>query len=419
MKFGQKISKWFLDEYLSNTSNYYVKAKIRLTFNISIILLIFLTALAIFLSFVQLTTIAMFIGILVLVLFAIPLILKYKQDIKLASKLFVLLAVLNVSVSFIPSLQIIGLHTELWMVVLILYTFYTLGKKWGIVVTAMAIIELIFYSKYLLYDNLHDEAVYAPDKLISLAITFFMALGIISYMVTQFMQAQEYAENRYRESYRKLEEQNKIIEKQRDEKTSMLIEIHHRMKNNLQIVNSLLKFQSYEVEDKRALELFEECQNRVISMALLHEKMYKSEDLAHIDVKEYIELLATDLINTYKVDKNITLDVQVEALDIGMKTLVPLGLIINEIISNSMKYAFTKKKEGEIFIDIRKRKGKKYQLIIGDNGEGPPEAWTIEESETLGMELIRTFTEQLNGEIKKLDEPGTVFSIDFEKQDKI
>jgi len=213
--------------------------------------------------------------------------------------------------------------------------------------------------------------------------------------------------------YKLVKKQKEEITIKNDEKTAMLQEIHHRVKNNLQIVNSLLKFQSREIEDKNVLAIFEKAQKRVVSMAMLHEKMYNSEDLKHVDVKEYISLLIGDLIDTYSVGKKIKLNLDIENVHFEMHTLVPLGLIINEIITNSFKHAFIDLLEGEIKINIKQLKNKTYEMIIGDNGMGS----TNTKQSGIGNKLVRIFVKQLNGTIKLLNQTGTVYRIIFEEID--
>jgi len=208
-------------------------------------------------------------------------------------------------------------------------------------------------------------------------------------------------------------QRNELVIKN-DEKTAMLKEIHHRVKNNLQVVNSLLRLQSREFEDEHAISMFKEAQDRVLSMALLHEKMYRSDDLKHIDVKDHINLLVEDLIKSYAVGKVINLDINIEDLDIGIQTLVPLGLIINEMISNALKYAFKNKNMGEIIIHIKPLKNDLYEMIIGDDGVGLKYE---QKSKGIGTKLIQIFTKQLNGTLERLDQPGTVFKLIFEKLD--
>jgi len=217
-----------------------------------------------------------------------------------------------------------------------------------------------------------------------------------------------------RKQKEELANKNEQLSKKNDEKTAMLKEIHHRVKNNLQIVNSLLRLQSREFEDEHAIAMFKEAQDRVLSMALLHEKMYRSDDLKYIDIQEHITLLVEDLVKSYAVGKNINLNVVIENVNIGIQTLVPLGLIINEIITNALKYAFIDKKEGEITVHIKSLDNIKYEMIIGDNGVGLKDE---KKSTGIGTKLIQIFTKQLNGELEHLEQPGTLYKLIFEKID--
>jgi len=207
--------------------------------------------------------------------------------------------------------------------------------------------------------------------------------------------------------------QNVDITRQKEEKELLLKEIHHRVKNNLQIINSLLRLQSHQVEDERSLSLFEECQNRIMSMAIIHEKLYKSEDLANIDTKSYIETLAESLIRSYRTNKDVSIKVICPVSSVGIDTLMPLGLILNELISNSLKYAFTGRSNGKISILLDRTGSTTYEMMVSDNGIGLPSDFSWENSNTLGIELIKTLVDQINGSIEKVDVPGTAFKISF------
>ncbi len=214
-----------------------------------------------------------------------------------------------------------------------------------------------------------------------------------------------------------LKEQHRIIEIQKKNMISEVKEIHHRVKNNLQIVNSLLSLQSRKIEDKKTLNIFKEVQNRVISMSLLHETLYRTDDLKNINIENHFKELVKNLLKNYKVEKIVALDINIENLHFGLKTLVPLGLIINEIITNSLKYAFKNSENGVINISLIHIEGLKYQLLIGDDGIGiTKEVWE-KESTSLGKKLIYIFTKQLNGSIELLDKSGTNFKILFEDID--
>ncbi len=208
------------------------------------------------------------------------------------------------------------------------------------------------------------------------------------------------------------------IAKERDTNAVLLREVHHRVKNNLQIIVSLLSLQSRFIRDEGQVKVFNEVQNRVRSMSLIHQKMYQSKDLSTVNIAEYIRDLSENLLKTYNVNRNIKLDINVEVNRFKSDTLTPLGLIINEIMSNALKYAFQEDTEGSVFVEITKCGNGRYRMVIGDDGIGLPfesdEEFT-ETSGSFGTELIHALTEQLNGSIKLLRErKGTVYLIDFE-----
>jgi len=212
----------------------------------------------------------------------------------------------------------------------------------------------------------------------------------------------------------RLKTKNQYLKNQNEEKIALLKEVHHRMKNNLQMVNSLLKFQSREIEDEKIVDMFKDAQNRVLSMSLLHEKMYNSIDLQHVDIEEHLTLLIKDLVKSYAFEKEINLNIQIEKVDFEIQTLVPLGLIINEMITNSLKYAFKDRNMGTITVHLKQLDTKLQELIIGDDGEGyAPE----KKHEGLGTKLIQIFAKQLNGTMTKLDQSGTFYKLVFEKID--
>jgi len=195
-----------------------------------------------------------------------------------------------------------------------------------------------------------------------------------------------------------------------------LKEIHHRVKNNLQIVNSLLRLQSHYVKDEEALWALDESQNRVMSMAMIHERMYKTENLANINLPQYISDLCKDIINTYDLSNNVNLDLNITVDKLNLDTLTPLGLIINEISSNAMKYAFPEERSGTFKVHLNELEpGKKFKLIIGDDGVGMPVDLSDSEQDSLGTTLMESLSEQLNGELLRIEGAGTMYEMTFEQ----
>ncbi len=192
------------------------------------------------------------------------------------------------------------------------------------------------------------------------------------------------------------------------------MEIHHRVKNNLQVISSLLNLQSGYIHDKKALEIFRESQNRIKSMALIHEKLYQSKDLNKIELSEYIKSLTNDLLSSYNVDPNrIKLKRELKGIFFEIDTAILCGLIINELVSNSLKHAFLPGSEGEIFIGLSKGKDGRYTLVHRDNGAGFPSNVDFRNTESLGLQLVNMLTDQLGGKIELHTNSFTEFVIEF------
>jgi len=204
------------------------------------------------------------------------------------------------------------------------------------------------------------------------------------------------------------------IKKSLKEKELLLQEIHHRVKNNLQIIISLLKLQSRYIYDKRDLEIFNKSRARVETMSLIHEKLYKSVDLANINMTNYLRDLAGHLFKAYGVNPaDFKLTVNSDEVNVGIDTAIPCGLIINELVSNALKHAFRINQKGEIEINICIKEGS-IILIISDNGVGLPKDFDIEKTDSLGLQLVSTLIRQLDGEITiNSSSKGTAFTITF------
>ena len=208
-------------------------------------------------------------------------------------------------------------------------------------------------------------------------------------------------------------DKNENIESSLKEKEVLLKEIHHRVKNNLQIISSLLNLQSAYIKDKASIEIFKESQNRVRSMALIHEKLYQSKDMSQIDFSGYVSELISNLFSSYSLNSSmITLHQEINNIMLGIDLAINLGLIINELVSNSFKHAYPEGSKGNLYISMKK-KDKQYELIIEDDGIGFPKHIDYKQTESLGLQLIITLVEQIGGEITLYTEKGTKFKITF------
>jgi two-component sensor histidine kinase/PAS domain-containing protein len=200
-----------------------------------------------------------------------------------------------------------------------------------------------------------------------------------------------------------------------EEKEVLLKEIHHRVKNNMQVISSILNLQSRHVKDKQALAIFKNGQSRIRAMAFVHEKLYESEDLANIDFAEYVHSITHYLFGIHEIRPRIRLNVDVKYILLDVNAAIPCGLIINELLSNSLKYAFPEGIEGEICIQLFLDKDGKFILIVEDNGIGFPKDLDFRKTESLGMQLIIMLVKQLEGTVELDKSKGTSFKITFEK----
>lgn len=206
----------------------------------------------------------------------------------------------------------------------------------------------------------------------------------------------------------------KEIARKNEEKTVMLKEIHHRVKNNLQVVNSLLRVQSRGIEDENVKLMFKLTQNRVVAMARLHEKIYNTNDMVYIDVKDHFKLLIRDLIHSYNIGNNIISNFKISPVKMSIDTLLPLSLIINELVTNSLKNNFNSVKIKEITIKLRVLNEGKFELTVEDNCVDVHNSVLSELTNTTGARLIKTFVRQLNGEIEDVsNNSGASFKILF------
>lgn len=205
------------------------------------------------------------------------------------------------------------------------------------------------------------------------------------------------------------------------EKELLLGEIHHRVKNNLAVVTSILRMQRQNITDKKHLELFKESENRVNSMALIHEKLYRSGDMGRIDFSEYIQSLSSSLFNTYRTAAPGKMDLKMDIGDIylGIDMAVPCGLLINELITNVLKHAFPGGSSGELYIKMHKEKDGQIGLTVKDNGVGLPNDLDIRETESLGYQLIVGLSEsQLGGKMELRRGGGTEVIVRFREAEK-
>lgn len=244
-------------------------------------------------------------------------------------------------------------------------------------------------------------------------------IGLIALLTTSFFAFQNNRRKRL-----EIEKMNTSISKKNEEikvslheKELLLKEIHHRVKNNLQIISGILSLQNNSISDEKAKQVLIDGQDRIQTIALLHKTMYQNENFNMVDFQTYSNELITYIRQTnFTGNKNITINQEIENIQFNIDTAIPLSLIINEIITNCYKHAFKNKTEGTISISIKKQINDSYELIIEDNGNGLPENFTsFENTKSVGFDLIQGLCQQIDGEIEITSKKGTKINIQFKE----
>lgn len=213
-----------------------------------------------------------------------------------------------------------------------------------------------------------------------------------------------------------VEYEQKLIESVK-EKEVLLKEVHHRVKNNLQVINSILNLQSSYVEDEKTLQIIIESQNRIRSMSYIHESLYQTKDFSSINFQDYITNLVQNLVQSYEIHSDKTeLDLKVAPVELALDQAIPCGLILNELVTNALKYAYPGKQGGKITIQVYE-KNKKVYIKVQDFGVGLPKGFSISDTDSLGLSLVDTLIDQLDGELQLNTKGGTEFLIIFDKQE--
>ncbi|TXT60352.1 MAG: hypothetical protein BAJALOKI2v1_110012 [Promethearchaeota archaeon] len=210
----------------------------------------------------------------------------------------------------------------------------------------------------------------------------------------------------------------KLLEASLEEKEILLKEIHHRVKNNLQIISSLIVLQEEHIDDEDIISIFRDFQSRIKAMALIHQILYNSEDFSKIDLPKYIKDLINNLFKAYSArSKRIDLRLNIEDIDLSLDQAISCGLIINELVSNSLKHAFSREDQGKIGVSLKKRENNMLFLEVYDNGRGFPKNLDYQQSSTLGLKLINTITRQMDGKItfEKVDGARVIITWEIKK----
>jgi two-component system, sensor histidine kinase PdtaS len=302
----------------------------------------------------------------------------------------------------------IHLVDVLWLMTVVFLAFFTLGRKLGYLLLFSSICILGIFIFFHLNNQILLLKAFTIYQKISLLIELIGAFSLNFYLFYLFLAFNRYSERKLLESYDQVKDQNTKILLQNEEKTMLVREIHHRVKNNLQIVVSLLRMQSQEVDNPEFRGLFQESINRIMAMSMIHQKLYQNDNLSQIKIGDYLDELIHEIMNLSFSEQSVRYEIKTEVGKIGLKTLIPIGLLVNELVSNSLKHAFEDRSKARIRIEIQKEGENRLRILYFDNGVWKPQVG----NSSFGLILIDTLIEQLEGTKEVLlEENGTTYSI--------
>ena len=391
----------------SKFKDYYHIARFNLTWNVSAFLFIVLTLLgATFLLLNNGATVPTLLGSLVT--FLLLVIMTVTKSHILAAYFFTFSGTLLCQFTLIYYQNLLHFVDVLWIIMVVLFTYFSLGKRTGNFIFLINVFGVVYFILFVVKKNIQQLDEISEVDTIGLAINYIVVSLIIGYFIKQFVDTTKHAEKEYQLINSDLQHKNAQVVRQNEEKTVMLREIHHRVKNNLQVITSLLRLQSKELEGEKNKDIFSNTINRIVAMSLIHDKMYQNKDLAKINLVDYLKTLIDQISSSYSIDKKMCVDVKSNVEIIQPKNLVPIALIFNELISNSLKYAFISRETGEIKIDILQL-GKDVKITYWDNG-----VWLAQQkTQSFGIELIETLVEQLDGKMERNISDGTLYTFNF------
>lgn len=401
----------FLKVPKTTLPDFYEKAKFALTWRISIMFAVVLFFLSIATYFGDSRFFIYYVAVLFFSLGAVVY-MYFKRTYSLIAKILLSGATIVIVTSVLTVPNAIHLIEALWLLVATLAAFFVLGKGWGVSFLFINTALYSFYFIFLFRNSLDLRIAHSQKHDLMMSIEFAFSMFLIGYIMYQFSLVNSYAKRKSEKAFKQLKEEKKVVERQNQEKTVLLQEIHHRVKNNLQVIISLLRIQSNDLKSAETVQSFDDAISRILTMSLIHQKMYEKESLMNINLSDYLNTLIDDLVNTNSTSAQVDHSIISSIETVGEKTIVPLGLIINELVSNSLKHAFTNR--GKIQVKVEPLRDDKIKLTYMDNGK-----WKENDKNSFGLQLIEVFTDQLEGNFnRQITEQGTQYSFEFANLDE-
>lgn len=404
----RQIQDYFIGEKLIEETSFHNRTRIRLLFNIAFIVLtlgVVATLISLILGTYPILVPAL--GNVALGLVALGLLKYHSFKLSAAVYLPALFLLLFGNLIFNDGTMHIG--SPFWIMLLNVIVIYILGKVWGIVCLSISTIIFSYYIIKVFPRTIEITQSLPPETYYSAVYETVFVLLLIGYIIFIILNASKDSDQLLTKQNDELKIQNVKISEDAEEKTVLLKEVHHRVKNNLQVIISLMRLQITELHNGEAISKYNETINRVIAMSMIHEKIYKSDSLSKINIRNYFQDLSNDLIHSFQNEKDVELIYEFELEEIGLKTIVPLALIFNELFSNSLKHAFSSIDQPVIELSLKPIDDDSFSFEYKDNGH-----WKERTNDaSFGIELIEMLTQQLEGDVNFCSSPETKYSFNF------
>ncbi len=384
----------------SFTDDFYLKGKYKLIWRLSLVFTVMFTLLSAIFINIDIVAFSIYFTVLLLSIGSIFYLRKSKNHIPIFW-----VVTISATVLAIYSMNVIRdtLHYSelLWMICIVLFAYIGLSRRVAVYFAVINLFSLLYFLLFRLNTHITQLEPRETTELLAISAEMIFTFSIIVYLLHQNIQFQNY-------SRKELEISNKFLKERNQENIVLLKEVHHRVKNNLQIVVSLLRIQSSEVKSEEAQEQFENAINRVMTISVIHQKLYELGELSQIEFRDYLHELVDEIKQLHCGNTSIVKTLKVQLDKIDLKCVVPIGLIINELITNSVKHAFADNNDSSQWINIDLFPSDEAGIAIfkySDSG-----TWKEEAPLGFGTELIETLTSQLDGEINRV---GSTITIRF------
>lgn len=376
--------------------NYFDKAMYLLAWRISLVFIITFITISFFYFFSGFTAVLPSFLVILVGLFCL-IYLKITKQVKTVFWVYTISGTFLAHYAMNTVMNLTHYVDFLWIMVCVFIAFIGLGRKVGLALIAINIALLLFFFTFTLNKHIEILTPRTHFEITGEFIEVLFVFFIISYLTYQYLVFQANSKVELEMAYQELEKQNVMITSRNNENVLLMKEVHHRVKNNLQIITSLLRLQKNNLPDEVG-QKFDESINRIMTMAIIHRKLYQSDDLSQVNIASYINELIDEILSSLSSVDNITTNITTNDIAIGLKTVVPLGLLLNELLSNSFKHAFDAEQTGSISISIKAINDLEFELVYSDNG-----SWkaTDNNKQNFGLELIETLTEQMDGSYQR------------------